>query len=349
MSDPYEGVVVGAGTRIQAGVPTRAVNTERKANGLLLRGVVAKTYVSDDTEHPLADYADDTVRGPKAVYCDVLVYPSIPGQRWFALFHVLVSQPTGGIHRGRIWKPRASTQDLSKQPLEDQTSNPAQVDGDHVLVGFLNDNFDQPVILRGLPHPAVDTGHEEWADVGRRMRLLKADEDPDYVKHHGTFYGVDTNGNYLVDSTFANDGTLQDDPKLGYEADPPTDGKGSHSYKLPQAATFRVALYDMSSPDSPNEVMAFSIDKDKVLASVTQGDTLKVEEDAADAKLTLGDGAVKVAVADHLQTLYGLLKTAYDGHKHPTGTGPSGVPDTPAPAWDSDINSSQMLIPDTQP
>lgn len=349
MADPYEGSVVGSGTRIQAGVPTRSVNVERKANGLLLRGVVVKTHVSDSDTHPMADNAGDAVKGPTAVYCDVLVYPSIPGQRWFALHQVLVSQPTGGMHRGRIWKPRASTQDISKQPLEDQTSNPAHQDGDHVLVGFLNDSFDQPIVLRGLPHPAVDTGHEDWATIGKRMKLVDADKDPDYVKHHGTFYGVDSDGNFLLDTTFANDGALQGDPKLGHEADPPTDGKGSQTFNLPQDATFKVALYDMSTPDAPNEVISLTIDKDQVLAQVTQNNSVKIEEDLADAKLTLGDGAVKVAVADHLQTLYTAVKAWLEAHTHPTGTGPSGQPaNNPAPDWDTNINSSQMLIPDTQ-
>lgn len=348
MADTYEGMMVGTGTRIQAGVPMRRVNSNRKANGLLLRGVVVKTYVADSGGHPMEAYADDDLRRPTAVYCDVLVYPSIPGQRWFALHHVLVTQPTGGMHRGRMWKPRASTQDISGEPLEDQTSNPAHQDGDHVLVGFLNDSFDQPVVLRGLPHPLVDKGHEDAA-LGWRMKLTEADKDPDFVKHHGTFYGVDSDGNFLVDSTFANDGDLKDDPELGHEAGPPTDGKGSQTFKLPQDATFAVVLYDMTDPTAPNEVMSIAIDKNQILAKVEQNASLKVEEDLADAKLTLGDGAVKVAVADHLQTLYTALKAWLEAHTHSSGTGPTGVPlNNPATSWDSNINSSQMLIPDTQ-
>jgi hypothetical protein len=352
MGETYEGSVVGAGTRIQAGVPTRRVNYDRKVNGLLLRGVVMATYVSDQTGHPMErltdDFRNDSTKKATAVYCDVLVYPSVAGQRWFGLAGVLVSQPTGGMHRGRIWKPRAATVNLSKQEI-DQTINPALIDGDHVLIGFLDDSFDMPVIIRGLPHPSVDTGHEE-ADLGRRMRLVDGDRDPDFSKHHGTFYGIDDNGDFILDSTWANNGELKSaDGELGHEADPPTDGKGSHTLKLPQDATFAIALFDMSTPESPVEVMSFAIDKDKVLAKVTQNDSLKVEEDLADAKLTLGDGVVKVAVADHLETLYGLFKTAYEGHKHPSGTGPTGTPDTPAPSWDPNINSSQMLIPDTIP
>ncbi|OGO08148.1 MAG: hypothetical protein A2Y61_00240 [Chloroflexi bacterium RBG_13_60_13] len=328
-------------------MPVRDVNYDRRANGLLLRGVVRATYVSNDPGHPLAN---NGANPPKAIYCDVLVYPSMAGQRWFGLTHVLVSQPTGGMHRGRIWKPRATTANLDKQEL-DQTSNPAAMDGDHVLIGFLNDSFDQPIILRGLPHPATDTGQAEGQNpVGRRMILVDGDYDPDFIKHHGVFRGVDNDGNFIVDTTWANDGKFQTDPsRLGHEADPPTDGKGSQTFRLPQDALYGIALFDMTDPSAPTEVMSFTIDKAKVVTKIAQNNCLWIEGDLAGAKLTLGDGVVKVAVADHLEALYGLLKTAYDSHKHPTGTGPSGTPDTPAPDWDASINSSQVLIPDTIP
>lgn len=361
MVDPYEGSIVGSGTRIQAGIPTRMVNSERKANGLLLRGVVTATYVSDESGHPMNDYLGDSLREPIAVYCDVLVYPSIPGQRWFGFHNVLVSQPVGGMHRGHIWKPRASTIDLSKKPLEDQTSNPADQDGDHVLIGFLNDSFDQPIILRGLPHPAMDTGHENNSLLGRRMKLTVVDGDPSIIKHHGTFYGVDTEGNFLLDSTWANDGKLQDDPRLGYEKDPPTDGKGTVHFRLPQDANFDLVLYDMSIPAAPNEVMKFSLDKNELHLQITQGETLAIQEDGADATLVLGNGAVPVAVASRLETFYNAVKASLEafnsmltGHTHggvTAGGGMSGPPSTSLSlsSWDSRINSDKLTIPDTAP
>jgi hypothetical protein len=61
-----------------------------------------------------------------------------------------------------------------------------------------------------------------------------------------------------------------------------------------------------------------------------------------------------VAVADHLEALYGQLKQAFDFHTHITtateGPGPKvgtiAPPATPAPAWDSRINSGKARIPD---
>lgn len=296
------------------------------------------TYETDSTSHPMADTGE-----PLAVYCDVLVAPSIPGQRWSGIRQALVLQGPAGIHRGRIWKPRASRVNVSGDPV-DQTANPAMLDGDHVLVGFLDDQFEQPVILGSLPHPQTDAGHTE-GDLGRRMRLKATDGDPDFFKHHGVHYGVSDEGNWVLDTRWANQGELDEQ---GHEADPPTDGTGSVQMRLPQDAQVDLAFHDMSSPSSPSEVMRVRIDESKVHVQVDGGETFTVELKDADAKLTLGDGAVKVAVADHLQTMYTALKAWLEAHVHPTGTGPSGQPsNNPAPSWDSQINSDKIILPDT--
>jgi len=357
MAGTYEGITIGAGTRIQAGTPVRAINSDRRTYGLLVRGVVMATYVSDSPGHPLEAQADDSTMAPTAVYCDVLAFPSVPGQRWHYLRQVLVSQPTGGMHRGRVWKPRATTVDTSGTPVGDQTANPAHMDGDHVLVGFLDDNFGQPVILRGLPHPQVDEGNPGTL-AGQHMKLVDGDGDPDFIRHHGVYYGVDDLGNYSCDTRWANDGRLAADgheslpPKLG-DAAPET--LGNQSIDLPSESKHQVSLWDMSTPDAPVEVMRFSVDKGKVHVMVTGGETLTVEEDGIDAKLVLGNGAVSVAVADRVEVLYGALKAALDTfatHKHlgvTIGAGTSGIPDTAlaAPAWDGQINSDKLTIPDT--
>lgn len=353
MLSPYEGLVVGRGTRIQAGIPMRPINADRATYGLLVRGVVVSTYVSDEKGHP-QEGLEETIDRPLAVYCDVLVYPSIPGQRMFALRNVVVSQDVGGMHRGRIWKPRAVSVNTTGNPI-DQVANPAHLDGDHVLICFLNNNFDQPVILKSLPHPLLDTRHE--SEMDKSMKLVHGDGDPDFFRHHGVHYGVDNLGNFELDTTWANNGELD---AFGREADPPKTGDaapetfGNQVFNLPMESKFEIVLWDMSPvlnvpPDLPEEKMRLIFNKSKLHVKVTEGETLTLEEDGVDAKIILGDGAVKVAVADHLETLYGALKTWLQAHTHSTGTGPSGVPlNNPAPDWDSDINSSQLLIPDTQ-
>lgn len=60
---------------------------------------------------------------------------------------------------------------------------------------------------------------------------------------------------------------------------------------------------------------------------------------------------VSVAIAEHIEKLWGEMKKAadkYDDHFHSTGVGPSGIATPPSnyPEWDPNINSVKMLIPD---
>ena len=315
---------VGKGARLQSGIPKRRVQVGRQpANGLLLHGVVMATYVTDDDNHP---QAEDSFGVPTAVYCDVIAYGSLPGQRWQTLAKVLVSQNRGGLRRGDIWKPRATSVNILGELNEDTGSNIGYFDGDHVLIGFLNNNLDQPIILRGLPHPSRDTGNQDLIS-GKRMKLKLADGDPEFCKHHGVHWGVTDAGDFLVDSTFGNDGSISGD---GKEPAAATDGSaGNQVYKVPKDSEYAVVFYDMTDPENPTEI-----------------DRMVISNDGSDSSLQLGDGAVAVAIADHLETLYGNLKSTFDAHTHPSGTGPTGITATALSAWDSGINSNKMTIPD---
>lgn len=64
-----------------------------------------------------------------------------------------------------------------------------------------------------------------------------------------------------------------------------------------------------------------------------------------------GAAQVAVTIAEHLEALWGQMvqaATAFDAHTHPTGVGPSGpaAPPSNYPAWDSNINSAKVTIPD---
>lgn len=369
------------GSRLQAGIPqVPRRDVVDSARGLLLRGVVTATYVVDDPEHPAAEGSpekSDEDQSPRGVACDVLCYSDMRNSRWLFLRAVPVSQDRAGMHSGRVWKPRAATMTVSGEDLAlgDGSTEPADVDGDHVLVGFIDDNFQSPVILRALPHPSRDKGNEE-SDKGSRVQLVLADGDPDFVKHHGSFYGIDDNGDFVLDTTHANDGVLEDG---AVEADPPTDGSGAQRYQLPlDAEDFVIQFMDMAA-DPPEAKVTLKFNKTrmelewvddgvKFTSDKTQykvalgGETLLVQNKDGDTTLKLGDGAVAVAISDHLETLYADLKAEYDGHKHnntatTTATiGPSAapgavtivavVPDGVAPDWDPSIESTKVTIPD---
>lgn len=350
--------------RLQAGIRRQLVfpGHTYRANGLLLRGVVMATYVVDDENHPAQpDNPEQEETKPKGVYCDVLTYSSLPNTKFGALPAVLVSQPRGGLHDGKVWMPKATTKDITGAPFNpDVGTNPANMDGDHVLIGFIDDNLNQPVILRGIHHPNTD--YDKYGDnptKGRKLQLRKVDGDPEYFKHHGSYYGIDDNGNYVLDTTFANDGTTDD---LGNEPTPPIDGKGSVANRLPKDAEWALQFLDMTTtPGTPITKAEFKW-KDGSLESeisdpsgffqgIVDGSLCyKFQYSGADAELTLGDGAVAVAVADHLQTLYASLKTYIETAFVNTVWGPSSTilaASGSAPPWDPNINSDKLTIPDT--
>lgn len=339
---------------MQSGIPSRWIpdSGTLRSQGLLLRGVVTATYVVDDANHPRKD--DE----PVAIYCDVLCYSGPVSVRWRFLPGVLVSQDLGALHRGQIWKPRATTMDITGDTLDlNQASNPAAWDGDHVLVGFLDDSLNMPVILRGIPHPSADVGNEAKT-VGHRMKLKVADGDPNFWKHHGAFFGVADNGDWQVDTSYAYDGKL---PTPDGKEPPtvPTDGRGSHLHTLPKNATFKIRLVDADGTTQVAELTLSATELKQVFANaaadlllqIGTGATLKVEGKDATAKLTLGDGSAHVAIAEQLQTWWGTVQTEFIRWAPlvEAALNSLGFPITPplvVPAYSSTITSTKVRIPD---
>lgn len=290
----HEAKRVGKGTVLQAGIPKHPAATRVvSANGLLLRGVVTTTYVIDDANHP--HVADD----PVAVYCDVLCYSSMAGARWMFFEKAIVSQDRGGLHSGKVWKPRAATRDITGEAMDlNKGTNLANLDGDHVLVGFMDNSLNLPVVLKGLAHPKTDVGQEQETLAGHRLRLKVADGDPDFWKHRGAFYGVSDGGDFEVDLTQAYAADLAVD---GKQPTPPDDGStGNCEFKTQKNGEFRVLV------DSGKK---FFVKASEIAMGV---------ENPADW----------MALASLVKAELQAIVTAFNSHGHnTTGTvGPSAVP-----------------------
>lgn len=299
------------------------------ARGLNLRGVV----VAND---------DDTDDAAEA-YCSVLVYSGLPGMRTALLRHVLVTYERRGLHNGEITRPRGTTIDVAAGPdgvvNVNTATDPANMDGDHVIVAFLDDDLQLPFILRFLPHPHSDRRDSPIPPAidtpGHRLTLREADGLPSLVRHQGAFWGADADGNFLVDvsRSYDREHVLSTD---GAEPAPPaTDSSGNVTVRLRAGRALTIDI--VSSPDTPAATPAIRLQvlDDRLELSRGGAVLLRAEGAGPDATLTIGTGAQHAALAEPLQALWTLLRAA----------GASLTPPLAVPDWDPAISSSHLTVP----
>jgi hypothetical protein len=193
---PYvgSGVVVSSSVRgdMQQRIPLA---------GSLVRGVVLKVYTYGEQD-PLRN------TNYNGIYADVLAYGQALSSPTIIIRRALVATPKSGVYEGDIWIPRPASQNIQTQQALDLTQllDPRQLDGDHVLLGFIDGTLTTPVIVAQLPHPQVGRNLDDSAELGTRVKVLNTEEAVRYWRHHGTFFGVDADGNFDVDTRGANDG-----------------------------------------------------------------------------------------------------------------------------------------------
>jgi hypothetical protein len=297
-----------------------------------VRAIVLNTYFVDDAEalprRQIEIAASNrnpqgaaSTPAPSAesrhVYCDVLVYSSMHGVKKGVLRRCLVAQPPGaGLHTGELWMPRPTTQRIDGESLDTALTriNPASVDGDHVLVEFLDGDRFLPTITGSVPHPARDVGTEAKTN-GTPTRLKKANGFPKLTKFNGVVHGVDANGNYIIDATRANKGIydakgreprLSGDPADSADQQVPTDGTcGNIILALRPGSRLIVScLTDPANPGSSQETsLTFEDGRVTLQARSTNPSSIVVEPGAItiDAQADAGTVNVRGATAD-LQT-----------------------------------------------
>jgi hypothetical protein len=233
--------------------------------------------------------------------------------------------------------PKATTQDNTGENNLDRNvgSNSSYWDGDHVLVGFMDDDFALPIILGGVAHPTADVGLDGQgaaADHRRRLKLRQVDGHPDFTKHHGSYYGIDQDGNHVVDTRFANDGSLD---QFGTEPAPPNDGKGTQTVQIPTGAKWELTLEDMANPATPAIKATLTVDKDKLHLAFDGGFELLVDNTGPAVHLggSDEDATVDRKIQDELSRIKGdidQLKWEVGKHRHP-------LPEFPIPLIFGDI------------
>lgn len=338
-----------SGAILQSGL-AQVGRVARPANGLQLRGVVLDIHLPDDPLNPENQFADPSAQTglTTAVYVDVLCYSTVQGFQKIIIKNVLLSQEVGGIHAGKIWIPRASSQTVSGKTFNPIVQSISDLDGDHVLLGFVDNDLGSPVVLRGLPHAFADAGQgEAQPTLAANMRITSKDGQPSLTKQNGSFFGITKDGDFIANTCYASDGRLG--PKSTPPAPPTTGDYGNLLEQLHSHAQRLTRLIDMSNPAKPvdvaQEILTATSYTLKFLSKGT-GQTLAVQGQDANATMQVGDGAVHAAIAEHLETFYSTVQNWLATHTHSTTTGPSGPALSPPPEYDTSINSQHLAFPD---
>jgi len=120
----------------------------RNSYGAHVRGYVHATYLADDTRAPrLAEPINGWL-------CDVQIIE--PG--WQGLLRAVpVMTASGGVDDHAHWKPRPCTRNLNGGALTPEggpgATPPQNTDGDLVIVTFLGNDTNRPIIIGQAPHP----------------------------------------------------------------------------------------------------------------------------------------------------------------------------------------------------
>lgn len=184
----------------------RAPNTpqmglNRYASGNTVRGVVLKVYLGDDLTNP-ALIGQPLVK--HGVTCDVLVYESNSRTK---LFNVPIATGSAGLNDYEVWIPHASTIDVNTALLLDQSIThvpgltPTKVedmDGDHVLIQFLGNDLNNPIITKQIPHPRTN----------RQPSVLDLTQFKYKRYLRGMSFGITNDGNVELDLSTPSDGTV---------------------------------------------------------------------------------------------------------------------------------------------
>lgn len=274
-----------------------------------MRGLVVNTRMVGDA---------DNIRG-YGVECDVVVVKT-----GVAVYNVPVVQKAGVNNVHDLWVPRRTTRVVSAAGgvlnLQEQLSRRgsfqgaptplSDVDGDMVLIDFIEGNPDFPIITHSLPHERANRrvrSGQGWRE-GSVAERGEPREDEYYTHHYGVELRINEQGDVLIDT-------------VGAYSDPATEDasvmSGQVRFRIKDSQRFTVSIGD-------------------------DEDVLEVWKDTGTGQLRvdLGEGATeRVVLGDTFKTyldaqlskINTFWTAVFNAHKHTgvtTGMGTSGTPDT---------------------
>jgi len=263
------------GEILQGGVAPRYADSapSYRPRGTLYRAIVIRTFTTDDPVRT-EDRKASTVRTVD-VECDVVLTKS-----HVRLRRVPVLQRNHGLNDlHNVWIPRPCTRVINTDGTTDagRTLNlkgvsrrgtpigvpPAftDLDGDHVLVSFIDNDMESPVIVGALAHARTRrlvVAGDGWREDGSGAARGEVGENEFYTRHRGTEVRINEQGDLLFDALGATTDEANQSPGSGF---------GQIRFRVKDSTRFTV--------------------------EVDGTDVLEVWQDGAQVRIDLGEGAAQ--------------------------------------------------------
>jgi hypothetical protein len=244
----------------------------------------------------------------EGVTCDVLVLDA--GYRTI-LQHVPLMLQSAGLNDYEGWIPRDSSIDIVTAVMQISpegllgvpVSNAEDLDGDFVMIGFMADDLNQPVILGQLPHPR-NKKRPKFTDLTKFKYRRVA---------RGISWGVTNTGNVEIDLSTPTHGTVI---VGGEEVVVPPPAAGNVLVKMGPLAFLTIADSVVSAPSLAlmggsylTSLSTFQASEASILAAMNTFATASNAYGAA-AATAIGALAVDPALLPATATALGIWATA---------------------------------------
>jgi hypothetical protein len=204
--DPVTGRVV------KSGIDARPVSRTRESAviaGYKYRAVVLATYA---TNASIRTQLNENTTRKYEIECDVLLlkssvfYPRVP-----------VVQRDHGVNNANLWLPRPTTRVIDGSALNftrvsargtKQTipQNPEELDGDIVVLEFLEGDLEMPIITGAFTHPKTNRLVIEgsgWSESLQGTERGTPHQNEKYIRYRGVELRINDNGDVLIDTVGA--------------------------------------------------------------------------------------------------------------------------------------------------
>ena len=261
---------------------------------ILYRGIVIRSYVHDDPAN--------TSRSHRVTADVLLAHSQIP------LYRVPVLQQNYGVNNVHgLWVPRGTTRALNGADLtltaltERGTRVPGsgptdlgQLDGDQVLIGFIEGDLDLPVVVSAFDH---ESSNREIQTAAGTPEFGVPQKDEYYVHHYGTELRISADGDLLIDALNAYG---KENAETGEED--ATQGQGEIRIRIKEDR--------------------------RVTIEVNGTDVFEVWQDGGQVRIDLGEGATeRLILGDTFRSFFNdFITNIFNLHTHNSGTGPTDVP-----------------------